>query len=249
MKVERLIEEFLFHYPCMALRPTSGDLYSIEGYFPVAAQYGDDTETYVYRKFHLRLEVPLSYPDSLPRVYEVGDGALIPTQPEFHKNNDSSLCLGSPEALFSQIERDPSLVSYAQQFIVPYLASAILLKEKGIPFRQGELKHGNDGLEQDFESRYGLKLPLKVIVKVYSLLGEKARSANKRLCPCKACVIGKCRCVIKRFIISERRKATHSRRAYRNIAMEQNKYVKPDTEGEPQFSCKHLCSNKRAVLK
>lgn len=220
MKLESIIEEFITTYPSMSLRPSSSQHYVVEGEFRVVAQNGDDAATYVDRTFSLRILIPISYPDSLPIIYENENRALIPTNQIFHKNKDSSLCLGSPEELLSQLSSNPSLVAYTRECVVPYLASAILLKDKQIPFPQGELEHGSEGLEQDFEARYGLKLNLETIVRVFDLLGAKKRKANKRLCPCGKLKLGKCGCQIRRFILSERKKKSHSRRFYRNVVKE-----------------------------
>ena len=217
MKLESLIEEFITAYPSMSLRPSSSQHYVIEGEFCVDAQIGDDAATRIDRTFNLCMLIPASYPDSLPIIREMENKAQIPIGQSFHKNNDSSFCLGSPEELLGQLSRNPSIVAYTQECLVPYLASAIWLKEKQIPFPQGELQHGDEGLEQDFEERYGFKLKLETIVKVFELLGEKKGKANKSLCPCGKHKLGKCGCHIRRFILSERKKKSHSRRFYRNV--------------------------------
>lgn len=220
------IEEFLETYVGMSLKPSSSDCFIISGMFPVFAQFGNDSSTLVNQEFHLEIVIPADYPNSLPVVKELEQSAQIPTSPEYHKNNDSSLCLGSPFALFSQLSQDSSLVEFAKACIVPHLVSAILKKEKGIPFKQGELKHYDEGLEEDFAERFGIKFPLKYVSFILSRLGEKKRKANKKLCPCgSGRRLGACCCAIRRFIFLERCKNQYSRRFYRKVARYYKQYV------------------------
>lgn len=224
MIIEMAIEEFLETYPRMSLKPSLSMNYIIEGDFPVVAQHQNNTDTLVNRFFRLMIVIPIDYPDAIPIVYEGGD--QIPTSPDFHKNNDSSLCLGSPLDLLRQLSEDTSLVTFANECIVPYLASAILKKEHGTPFLQGELKHFGKGLEENFTEYFDIDIPLETVPIVFERLGEKKRKANKRPCPCgKNIKLGSCSCTIHRFISSERRKKRYSRRFYRNVAKYYNRYV------------------------
>lgn len=229
------IDEFLEAYIGMSLKPSPSNCFIISGKFPVYAQFGDDSSTLVDKEFHLKIIIPVDYPNALPIVYELKQDALIPTSPEYHKNSDLSLCLGSPLALFTQLSRNPSLVSFAKACIVPHLASAILKKEKGMPFKQGELKHYDEGLEEDFFEYFGIKLPLEAVPAIFERLGEKKRKANKRLCPCgQNRKLGSCSCAIRHFISTERRKQGYSRRFYRNVAKYYNRYVNRQKENPEQ---------------
>lgn len=219
MNAIEAIEEFLEAYIGMSLRPSPPDCYVIEGRFPVVAQFREDISTLVNKVFCLKIVVPVNYPDALPIVYEIENGAQIPTSPDYHKNSDSSLCLGSPLALFVQLSRSASLVSFAESCIVPHLASAVLKKERGMPFQQGELKHSGEGLEENIAEYFGINIPLKLVPPTFELLGEKKGKANKQPCPCsKGPKLGACSCSIHRFISSERKKKRHSRRFFRNVA-------------------------------
>lgn len=233
MTVETAIEDFLETYPRMSLMPSSSLDYIIEGDFPVVAQYHNNADTLVNRVFRLSIVVPINYPDAIPIVYEIG--AQIPKSPDFHKNDDSSLCLGAPLALLRQLSEDASLVAFANACIVPHLASAILKKERGIPFLQGELKHYDEGLEENFFEYFGINIPLETVPIIFERLGEKKRKANKRLCPCgQNLKLGSCSCAIRHFISSERRKPGYSRRFYRNVAKYYNRYVNREKENPGQ---------------
>lgn len=235
MTVETAIEDFLETCPRMSLSPSSSLGYIIEGDFPVVAQYHDNADTLVNRIFFLSIEVPVNYPNAFPIVYE--KGGQIPTSPDFHKNADSSLCLGSPLALLRQLSEDASLVAFANACIVPHLASALLKKERGIPFHQGELKHYDEGLEQDFAEYFGISIPLNSVSLVLDRLGEKKRKANKQQCPCgKGAKLGACACAIRRFISSERKKERYSRRFFRNVARYYAEYVTRQFENPSQKS-------------
>lgn len=248
MTAMEAIEEFLGAYIGMSLKPSPSNCFIISGKFPVYAQFGDDSCTLVDKEFHLKIIIPCDYPNALPIVYELEQNALIPTSPEYHKNGDLSLCLGSPLALFTQLSQNPSLISFAKACIVPHLASAILKKEKGMPFKQGELKHYDEGLEEDLANRFGVKLPLKYVPLILSRLGEKKGKANKKPCPCgSGRNLGSCSCSIHRFISSERRKAGSSRRFYRNVARYYDFYVNRQKEN-PEVKNKSLATNSDCVI-
>lgn len=219
MNAETAIASFIQAYPSMSLKPSSSSNYIIEGDFAVFAQYGDNRETLVDRVFALRIEVPTDYPNAIPIVYEVGDKPQIPELADFHKNDDDSLCLGAPFTLLSLLQQDSSLVGFAENCIIPHLTSAILKKEKGIPFSQGELKHYDEGLEQEFSEFFGLNLSRKVIALTFQRLGEKKGKANKLPCPCgKGLRLGSCTCSVHRLICRERKTKRHSRSFFRNVA-------------------------------
>lgn len=231
------IEEFLEAYIGMSLKPSPSNCFIISGKFPVYAQYGDDNSTLVDKEFLLKIIIPVDYPNALPIVYELKQDALIPTSPEYHKNSDSSLCLGSPLALFTQLSQNPSLISFAKACIVPHLASAILKKEKGMTFRQGELKHYNEGLEEDLLEHFGIKFPLNLAPLIFSRLGEKKRKANKKQCPCgKGTKLGTCSCSLRKLISSERKKEGYSRRFFRNVAEYYDTYVTQQKENPVQMN-------------
>lgn len=219
MNAETAIASFIQAYPSMSLKPSSSSNYIIEGDFAVFAQYGDNRETLVDRVFALRIEVPTDYPNAIPIVYEVGDSPQIPKLADYHKNDDDSLCLGAPFTLLSLLQQDASLVGFAKNCIIPHLTSAILKKEKGIPFSQGELKHYDEGLEQEFSEFFGLNLSRAVIALTFQQLGEKKRKANKRPCPCgKGLRLGSCACAVHRLICRERKTKRRSRSFFRNVA-------------------------------
>ena len=242
MTVETAIEDFLATYPRMSLKPSSSVNYIIEGDFPVVAQQNNIGDTLVNRIFRLSIVVPINYPDAIPIVYEKEN--QIPISPDFHKNTDSSLCLGAPLALLRQLSEDASLVVFANECIVPHLASAILKKERGLPFLQGELQHYDKGLEENFYDYFGINISLKAIPSIFARLGEKKRKANKRLCPCgQNFKLGSCSCAIRRFISAERRKEGYSRRFYRNVARYYNNYVNRQKEN-PELKNKSIASNR-----
>lgn len=227
----------------MSLKPSPSNCYVIIGRFPVFAQFGEDYSTLVDKEFSLKIVVPATYPDDLPIVYELERDALIPTSPEYHKNDDSSLCLGSPLALFTQLSQNASLVSFAQTCIIPHLVSAILKKEKGISFKQGELKHYNEGLEEDIAERIGIRFSLDSARQIFSLLGKKKRIANRDDCPCgKGKKLGACSCSIHRLISAERKKEGYSRRFFRNVARYYNHYLKRQ-EKNPERKIKSISIN------
>jgi len=118
-----------------------------------------------------------------------------------------------------------------------------LKKEKGIPFKQGELKHYDEGLEEDLSEHFGIKLPLKFAPHIFSRLGEKKGKANKKPCPCgSGTKLGKCSCLIHRCISSKRKKKEYSRRFYCNVAKYYDHYINGKKEN-PELKSKSIAIN------
>lgn len=181
------IAEFQRCYPDMRLQPVSGHQTLFEGDFRFEAQFSNVVVADSYR---LRL---LAEHDarSLPTVWEIG--SRIPKTAEYHVNPGGTLCLGSPIGLRVAAGREPTLRSFADKCVVPYLfaTSRILAGDKTYAF--GELPHGDAGLMHDYRKRTGLQ-SREQIAAALELLTLRRRIANKQLCPC-GCArrLGRCK--------------------------------------------------------
>ncbi|ODT02996.1 MAG: hypothetical protein ABS52_11185 [Gemmatimonadetes bacterium SCN 70-22] len=137
--------------------------------------------------YAVKIEVPRGFPRALPRVFET-KGRVPPT---FHRNPDTTLCLGSPIALRFAIEEEPTIGGFIDRVVVPYLYShAYFVRFDRMPF--GELAHGAAGLEDDVRRLFRLP-PGTNAEEFLRLASLKRRHANKRRCPCRSGVrVGRC---------------------------------------------------------
>lgn len=163
----------------MAIRPVGGSSLNLVGWFKFSAtsdQYPTITDS-----FQLRIEVPVTFPRQLPRVFEVG--GRIPVGGEYHVNPDGTLCLGSRLRLLWKISQACNLVGFAENCIVPYLYAISHKLIHGGPLPFGELAHGRPGELTDYVALFGLKSTYQA-KKALFYLGLKKRIANKMPCPC-----------------------------------------------------------------
>ena len=180
---------FLKDYPHMSLRPTSRPGLVVQGSFHFAAKYEGYPE--ITDSFELRIVVPPAFPEDLPEVTELRQ--KIPRNCDFHVNPDATLCLGSPLRLLWNLSRHPSLPGFASHCLVPYLYAMSHKLQFGGGFIFSELKHGPEGIIEDYLDMFGLSNPEQVR-RVLRLLGMKKRSANKEPCPCECGNrLGRCR--------------------------------------------------------
>lgn len=177
-------EDLLEKYPGLRLVPSSthvqvaGDLaFSARG--PATEQIAD--------QYAVALVVPLDYPETIPSVWETG--GRIPNS--FHKMSDGSLCLGSPTRLRLSIVNSPTLRSFVERCLVPYLYGYSYFERHSIlPF--GELDHGEVGIRQDLASLYGT-CETNFVPQFLRLTSFRKRKANKAPCPCGSSLrLGKC---------------------------------------------------------
>lgn len=195
------ISAFINLHPGMALRPTGGGALNLVGVFRFSAtsgKYPTITDT-----FQLRISIPPAFPRELPQVYETG--GRIPNGGEYHVNPDGSLCLGSRLRLLWKLSKDPDLLGYAENCIVPYLFAVSHKLTYGGPLPFGELAHGQPGELADCAELFRVKSAYQVQM-VIRYLGMKKRRANKLACPCQCGRrLGKCH-------------FNHRLREFRNIA-------------------------------
>ncbi len=130
--------------------------------------------------YELEIKIPFNFPRELPSVTEIA--MRIPRDSDHHINHDGTLCLGSPLRLRWKMARNPSLIGFANECLVPYLygiSHKIIYRR--FPF--GELDHGKPGVIADYLDLFGLKTEEQV-KQALILLGMKKRQANKQACPC-----------------------------------------------------------------
>lgn len=130
--------------------------------------------------YQLKVIFPGSYPNSIPKVFETG-GKITRTI-DYHTNSDGSLCLGSDLRVLSILKKSADISSFFKFLVDPFLYS-VSYKIKHNCFPYGELKHGEQGLIQDYEVMFGVD-GKKAVLQVLEILCKRKRVANKKYCPC-----------------------------------------------------------------
>ncbi len=137
--------------------------------------------------YEVDLVVPPNFPRNLPIV--TATAGRIPRR--FHTNSDGSLCLGSPTRQRLALGDSPTLLTFVEKVLVPYLYGfSFRERHRFLPF--GELAHGKRGLLDDLSELFDVGDDSSVLEMV-RLTGLKKRHANKQLCPCgRGKRVGKC---------------------------------------------------------
>ena len=179
------VDELLRKYPELRLQPAADDDTIIAGILEFSAQ--SRGQKHISDRYEISISVPPNFPRSIPLVRETA--RRIPA--DFHKLVTGHMCLGSPTRLRLILSETPSLVSFVERCIVPYLYGYSIVESGGVlPF--GELSHGTRGLRDDLASMMGIDDDL-VLLGFVRLLSIKKRRANKLPCPCGTGMrVGKC---------------------------------------------------------
>lgn len=179
------VNELLVRYPGLRIVPTvgtelilSGEL-SFRGVGPNGGQI-DDT-------FEMEICVPVNFPPAIPTARECR--GRIPLS--FHKLEGNLLCLGAPTALRLTLTQSPTLVTFVEKLVIPYLFGFSYSEKYGtMPF--GELSHGDQGVLEYLADLFGSKTSRNAeeFIRLASL---QKRHANKAPCPCgSGCRLGRC---------------------------------------------------------
>lgn len=167
-------------HPGLRARPSPLDVRRLEGdvHFEAVPPTGPVLED----TYQLRIDVPTSFPEDVPIVFEVG-GRIPRNDPDAHVNPDGSLCLGAPIRLALIAKARPSVLAFFDQCVVPALYNAAYRERFGGRLPLGELAHGSVGELDDYVELFGVKT-YRQAVEVLQLAGVKHRRANKLPCPC-----------------------------------------------------------------
>ncbi len=156
--------------------------------------------------YQIKISVPREFPAAIPTVIETNK--KIPRDGKHHVNSDGSLCLGSPLRLLQILSQNPCLVGFAEKCLVPYLYSVSKKIQSDGCFEFGELRHGKQGIIDDYMNLFGVSTQTQVM-HTLKLIGMKRRVANKKTCPCN-CTRRLGKCSFRRKINSLRKMAPRS---------------------------------------
>lgn len=179
------LDELLIRYPDLRIEPSNERSTLITGC--IAFRVIGPADEVIEDEYHVELRVSPQFPAIIPTARESHN--RIPR--DYHKLVDNYLCLGAPTGLRIRLALSPSLITFVDEFLVPYLAGYTHFARTGVMLF-GELSHGEQGIREYlaelFHSRSALRAEEFVM-----LAAMKKRSANKHPCPCgSGRRLGKC---------------------------------------------------------
>lgn len=127
---------------------------------------------------HVEIIVPTEYPEACPVTRETTG-----ITKEFHTNSDGALCLGSPMAVKQTFSRNPTLLGYVENLVIPFFYAFFYKIRFGeLPF--GELSHGGEGLLEYYLELFGITESSGVLGLLRILVDDDYRGHLP--CPCKS---------------------------------------------------------------
>jgi len=169
-QVNQLFDDLRF---CEDKRVISGPIsFDIEGYIG---------------SFDVEIIIPSDYPNSLPSVCEISN--KIPRFNKCHVNHNGTLCLGSRRRTKEIFFKEPTLLGFVRNIMLPFFYSFCYRIENGV-WPYGELSHGSKGLLEDYKEFLGLTSKqgvinfLDYIIFLYQNPQRRFRIRSRGLCPC-----------------------------------------------------------------
>ena len=145
---------------------------------PLPFEASADGYASITASFEIDLLIPSLYPDDLPRVRETGgkiDGSYE------HVYTDGTSCLAVPIAKRLIFSRQPSLLGFVNNLVIPYFYGYCHWKEHGEhPF--GEQKHGVEGIVRHYVDTLELVDEVAALAVVLFLFEYGYRGHHD--CPC-----------------------------------------------------------------
>jgi len=171
--------------------PTLNILYDkkvtyLQGSFPI--HYNEQE----IDRFVIRIEIPLNYPRSIPRVWEIG--GRIPRILKRHINvRDGSACLFLEFERWQYFPPGSTLIDFLDGPIRSFLLMQCCF-EKGISWSHGERSHGRTGIIEYFQELTGVEQS-DIIVKLIEYVSKTGKKGVRGhlFCPCgSGKIIRKC---------------------------------------------------------
>lgn len=160
-------------YPGLSLIEKDHGVFMIQGMLDFSATYNELT---IEDIFDIEIILSSGYPQDLPEIREVG-GRIPKT---FHTFNDGTLCLGALLDLKMKFSVNPTLITFIQELVIPYLYSFCYKRiYKNMPY--GELSHGGQGVLEFYCDLFNTKSE-SIAIDFLRILANKYRGHHP--CPC-----------------------------------------------------------------
>lgn len=161
-------------FPKLSLEKGIIGLWSVQGDLHFSASFSG---CQIDDQYSIKMVIPENYSALLPKVHETTN--RIPR--DFHHYQDDSLCLGIPIAVRYKFQKDPTLVGFVCNCVIPYLYSFSYKTKFGkLPF--GELSHGALGIFEYYKDLFDVQ-DHRRIIKLIQILAENNYQGHAR-CPC-----------------------------------------------------------------
>lgn len=147
-EIHRQFDDLVHAYSGLTLSQDRPARWVVRGSLYFCATFGGTT---IEDSFAIVLSLPYVYPSLPPTIQEVGE--RIPR--DFHTYPNGDLCLGAPVDVRSKFLRDPNLLPFVNNQVVPFPFSFRYFQDYGkMPY--GQLAHGGEGILQYYQDLFHL---------------------------------------------------------------------------------------------
>lgn len=173
-KLYQQYQDLSLLFPTLLLQKNGDGPWFVRGTLGFSQEY---FRRLITDEYSVEILVPEKYPDVLPKIREVGDRIPI----DFHHYQDESLCLGAPLAVKHKFRKDPSLLGFVNNCVIPYLYSfSYKTQFSKMPF--GELSHGGSGILEYYQELFDIRDHRRVLRLIQILADNNYRGHDR--CPC-----------------------------------------------------------------
>lgn len=178
-EAEKHLREIEPYYPDLGLK-LCDNVYAIySGKIAFSANYED--LGLIDDEFEVEIMFPIDGTEKVPSAKEIG--GRIPRDIDFHVGSDGIMCLGAPLDLKRKFIEQPSLHSFIDKVLIPFLYSFSFKEKHGyMPF--GELSHGGKGIAEYYRELFETDSDVAVLELLKILVEDNYRGHLP--CPCKS---------------------------------------------------------------
>lgn len=130
-------------------------------------------------RYQIEVALPDNYPRSMARVWETA--GRIPRTPDRHTFTDGALCLGTPIALWIELQGRFTIERVLDMPVRSFLIGNALVEE-GQPWPHGERSHGAVGMLEHLRELIGTSEPRMVVSFLMAVVQGKVTKHSP--CPC-----------------------------------------------------------------
>ncbi len=173
--IKQQFKELSKIFPGLRLCEDKPGQWVIRGKLSFSASFQNNTT--ITDTFLVMITLPYDYPQSPPFVQETG--GRIPA--DFHQNPDRTLCLGIPIELRQRFKREPTLLAFVKNLLIPYLYSYSYFEKYGkLPF--GEFAHGGRGIREYYQELFKTD-DIYIVLELLKIMAEGSYKGH-HICPC-----------------------------------------------------------------
>jgi hypothetical protein len=176
---DNYLKEIEQEYPSLRIKFCDKNFATYVGIIAFAANYNDCG--LIDDEFEVEIVFPLTNTDDVPKAKETG--GRIPCNPDFHVNDDGTMCLGAPFEIRRKHKQDLSLRAFINRLLIPFLYAFSFQEKHGhMPF--GELSHGRKGVVEYYREFFWTDSDLSVLELLKIIVEDNYRGHIS--CPCES---------------------------------------------------------------